>query len=95
MTTYKTLKYLQINNLSLDFSSIFSKVMSNLEVLDLKNLTTRKKPLDENELKSFYQHCPNISSLFLIGAIINERSLKICLPNFKSLSIKNAILFLI
>ena len=60
MSIPKTLEFLQINNVNIEFATVFTQKIPNLMVLELINRNKRKKNLDENELKAISNCCPSI-----------------------------------
>lgn len=85
MMITESLEYLQINNLNLDFSNLFPKIMTTLTALELNNKNNRVKIFDDNELKSLSHHLPNIRHLFLNKNPINDKSFSLFLPCFAHL----------
>lgn len=100
MMITESLDHLQINNLNLDFSNLFPKIMTTLTSLELNNKNNRLKIFDDNELKSLSHHLPNIRHLFLNKNPINDKSFSLFLPYFTHLGFfcflltKNNLFFL-
>lgn len=80
-----SLQHLQLNNLNLDFSNIFPKELKTLQILELNNQNGRTKRFDDNELKSFTIHLPNLKELYLNKSPINDKSLSLLLPSYSLL----------
>lgn len=85
MSIPKTLEFLQINNVNIEFATVFTQKIPNLKTLELQNRNKRKKNLDENELKSIINCFPNIISLTMNKAPINDELLGSFLPSFSNL----------
>lgn len=86
MSIPETLEFLQVNNINIEFAAVFTQKIPNLKVLELYNRNKRKKNLDENELKSIIACFPNIESLKMDKAPINDSTLNLFLPSFTRLS---------
>lgn len=78
-----SLQILQVNNINMEFSKVFTRQFLNLETLILNNVTKRKKNFDETELKAIVNMAYNIKSLVLNNTPIDDGSLHALLIKFK------------
>ncbi|EGR29662.1 hypothetical protein IMG5_151320 [Ichthyophthirius multifiliis] len=89
MSIPKTLEFLQINNINIEFAAVFNQKIQNLRTLELQNRNKRKKNFDENEMKAIQRQCPNLTSLTINKAPINDKILCFLLKEFKNLQVLN------
>ncbi|KAL4493120.1 hypothetical protein ABPG72_003205 [Tetrahymena utriculariae] len=89
MSIPKTLEFLQINNVNIEFATVFTQKIPNLKILELQNRNKRKKNFDENELKAISNCCSSIQSLTINKAPLTDELLQFFLPKFQNLKIIN------
>ncbi|KRX05752.1 F-box domain [Pseudocohnilembus persalinus] len=78
----KGLKFLQINNINMEFANIFfNLVFEELETLQMNNVTNRKKLFDDIEIKEFHQSLPNLKELFIDSVPLRDSTIKQLFPN--------------
>lgn len=90
----QTVEFLQINNMNIEFTNVFSKShrMQHLKRLEMMNNTNSKKNLDENEIAAINNFCPNLEQLILRKSHTNDKTLSLLIQKFQDLS-KSVLFF--